>query len=216
MNLFEHQLKNIPHLVDEERYAERYLRAFAAMIERLDNDPDGACDVDVALEAAKVAIRFIADDAFRRGFESCHENIVQPLRQTTISHEAALDEMRRHGDPVCQTIVAKLEESPSVPNQLTVDIDEVELPETRNSDGPMNWSPRDLKLTSGQADFFTRGLNSRVHQRVTERTELTLGKRRMIQWRRRNDGRWYLDLTETGMAALSHYKVLQAKKGGIK
>ncbi|MQY00645.1 hypothetical protein GHK03_32035 [Sinorhizobium medicae] len=29
VNLFEHQLKNIPHLVDEERDAERYLRAFA-------------------------------------------------------------------------------------------------------------------------------------------------------------------------------------------
>ncbi|MGH0347943.1 hypothetical protein NKY44_29830 [Sinorhizobium meliloti] len=214
MNLFEHQLKNIPHLFDEERDAERYVRAFDAMIERLDNDSDGSCDVDVTLEAAKVAIRFIADDAFRRGFESCHENIVLPLRQTTISHEAALDELRRHGDPVCQTIIAKLEESPGVPNQLTVDIDEVELPETRNSDGPMNWSPRDLKLTSGQADFLTRGLNSRVHQRVTERTELTLSKRRMIQWRRRKDGLWHLDPTEKGRAALSHYKELQAKKGG--
>lgn len=84
-------------------------------------------------------------DAFRRGFESCHENIILPLRQTTISHEAALDEMRRHGDPVCETIVAKFEESPGVPSQL--DIHEVELPETRNSDGPIKWSRRDLKLT---------------------------------------------------------------------
>ncbi|AWM24960.1 hypothetical protein AOX55_00001702 [Sinorhizobium fredii CCBAU 25509] len=40
-----------------------------------------------------------------------------------------MDEMRRHGDLVRQTIIAKFEESPGVPNQITVDIDEVELPE---------------------------------------------------------------------------------------
>ncbi|WP_420377267.1 hypothetical protein [Sinorhizobium meliloti] len=105
---------------------------------------------------------------------------------------------------------AKLEEAPGVPSQL--DIQEVELPETRNSDGPMNWSHRDLKLTSAQADFLTRGLNSKVHQRVTERTELILGQRRMYQWRR--DGSGYLEPTEKGKAALSHYKELQANKGG--
>ncbi|QQF02904.1 hypothetical protein [Sinorhizobium meliloti] len=129
MSTFEHHLANIPHLVKEERDADRYLRAFAAMIARLDDDAGGVCDIDEALEAAEDAIRFIADDAFRRGFETCHENIVLPLRETTISHEAALDGMRRHGEIVRQTIVANFEDAPGVPNQLTVDIDEVELPE---------------------------------------------------------------------------------------
>ncbi|MCO6423824.1 hypothetical protein JT737_19140 [Sinorhizobium meliloti] len=129
MSTYEHHLANIPHLVKEERDADRYLRAFAAMIARLDNDAGGVCDIDEVLDAAKGAIRFIADDAFRRGFETCHENIVLPLRETTISHEAALDGMRQHGEIVRQTIVAKFEDAPGVPNQLTVDIDEVVLPE---------------------------------------------------------------------------------------
>lgn len=126
---FEHHLNSIPHLVKEERDIDRYLRAFAAMIARLDNDAGGVCGIDEALGAAEDAIRFIADDAFRRGFEACHENVVGPLRENTIPHEAAMDEMRRHGDLVRQTIVAKFEEAPGVPNQLTVDIDEVVLPE---------------------------------------------------------------------------------------
>ncbi|WP_037392814.1 hypothetical protein [Sinorhizobium fredii] len=129
MNAFEHRLKNIPHLVNEERDVDRYLRAFASMVSRLEGEGDHECATDAALEAMRDAIRFIADDAFRRGFETCHENIVLPLRETTIPHEAALDEMRRHGDLVRQTIIAKFEESPGVPNQITVDIDEVELPE---------------------------------------------------------------------------------------
>ncbi len=131
MNTFEHHLKNIPHLVDEERDADSYLRAFAAMIERLDSDADGVCDIDVALEAARDAIRFIADDAFRCGFEACHENVLVPLRASTITHEAALSEMLRHGEIVRQTIVAKFEDGPGAPNQITVDIDEVELPQPK-------------------------------------------------------------------------------------
>ncbi|RVP07451.1 hypothetical protein CN085_31650 [Sinorhizobium meliloti] len=174
MNLFEHQVKNIPDLADEERDAERYLP----------------------------------------GLEFCHENIVPPYAKPQISHEVALDEMRRHGDPVCQTPIAKLEKSPGVPNQLTLGIDEVELPETRNSDCPMTWSHRELKLTRAQADFLTRGLNSRVHERATERNEFILRQREMIKWRRREEGGlYYLGLSEKGEAALSHYRELQAKRG---
>jgi len=131
MNLFEYHLTNTPHLVEEERDTDRYLRAFAAMIERLDADADGVCDVDTALEAAREAIRFIADDAFRRGFEACHENVVGPLRESTIDHEAALEEMRKHGERVRQAIVANFEEAPGMPNQLTVEIDAINLPEPR-------------------------------------------------------------------------------------
>jgi hypothetical protein len=130
MNLFEHHLTNIPHLVDSERDTDRYLRAFAAMIARLDDDA-GGIDVDAALDAARDAVRFVADDAFRRGFEACHENVVGSLKESTIGHEAALEEMRRHGERVRQGIVAKFEEAPGMPNQLTVEIDEVELPEPR-------------------------------------------------------------------------------------
>ncbi|MDX0968009.1 hypothetical protein [Sinorhizobium medicae] len=215
MNLFGHHLKNIPDLADEERDAEHYLRAFDAMIERHDNNSDGACDVDIVLEVAKVAIRFIADDAFRRGFESRHENIVLPSRQNTISHEAALDDMRRHGDPFCQTITAKLEESPGLPNQLTLHLDEVELPETGNSDGPANWSHRDLKLTSAQADFLTRGLNNRVHQRGTERTEFTLRQRGMSKWRRKKEGGHYY-LGRKGRGSVVALQRIAGKKRKMK
>ncbi|NRP70597.1 hypothetical protein ILFOPFJJ_01478 [Ensifer psoraleae] len=128
MTVFERHLKNIPHLVEQERDVDRYLRALSSMVDALDAEADGACDVDTALEAAREAIRFIADDAFRRGFEACHENVVTPLRESTIPRVAAISEMRRHGERVRQTIVAKFEEAPGVPNQLTVDIDEVELP----------------------------------------------------------------------------------------
>ncbi len=131
MNTYAHHLRNIPHLVEEERDADRYLRAFAAMIERLDAVADGVCDIDGALEAARDAIHFIADDAFRRGFEACHENVLVPLRDSTITHEAALSEMLHHGEMVRQTIVAKFEDGPGVPNQITVDIDEVELPQPK-------------------------------------------------------------------------------------
>jgi hypothetical protein len=131
MNLFEYHLTNIPHLVDSERDTDRYLRAFAAMIERLDADAGGVCDVDAALDAARDAVRFVADDAFRRGFETCHENVVGPLTESTVSKEAALDELRRHGERVRQAIVAKFEEAPGMPNQLTVEIEAINLPEPR-------------------------------------------------------------------------------------
>jgi len=132
MNTFEYHLANIPHLVESERDTDRYLRAFATMIARLDSDAGGVCGIDAALAASTDAIRFIADDAFRRGFEACHENIVEPLRENTVSHTVALEEMRWHGERVRQTIVAKFEEAPGMPNQLTVDIEEVELPEPRS------------------------------------------------------------------------------------
>ena len=127
--IFEHHLNNIPHLVGVERDTDRYLRAFAAMIVHLDDG--GVSDADAVLEAARDTIRFISDDAFRRGFEACHENLVEPLKDSTINREAVLDEMRRHGERVCQTIVAKFEEAPGVPNQITVEIEEVELPEPK-------------------------------------------------------------------------------------
>ncbi|MBZ7920539.1 hypothetical protein LAC81_01900 [Ensifer adhaerens] len=127
MNLFEHHLTNIPIVVGE-RDTDRYLRAFAATIDRLDADADGVCDVDAALAAARGAIRFIADDAFRRGFETCHENVVEPLRCGTISREDALKAMAKFGERVRQTIVSTFEEEKDVPNQLTADIDSIELP----------------------------------------------------------------------------------------
>jgi|GEM_PF-2618067 len=131
MNIFEYHLRSIPHLVESERDTDRYLRAFAAMVERLDPEADRLCETDAALDAARDAIRFIADDAFRRGFEACHENVLVPLRECTITREVALTEMREHGERARQTIVAKFEEAPGVPNQLTVDIEDVELPEPR-------------------------------------------------------------------------------------
>lgn len=123
---FSHHLNSIPHLVREERDADRYLRAFASMIDGMEED-----DIDSVLEVAKDAIRFIADDAFRRGFEVCHENVAEPLRESTVSHSVALDAMRQYGLRVQQTISAAFEDEPGVPNQLTVDIGEVELPEPK-------------------------------------------------------------------------------------
>ncbi len=127
MNSFEHHLTNIPIVVGEKD-TDRYLRAFGATIDRLDADADGVCDIDAALDAARCAIRFVSDDAFRRGFETCHENVVEPLKDGTISREEALRAMTTHGERVRQAIVSNFEEEKDVPNQLTADIDDVELP----------------------------------------------------------------------------------------
>ncbi|PDS68915.1 hypothetical protein [Rhizobium phaseoli] len=123
---FEFHLNNTPHLVKQERDADRYIRTFAAMIDRLDDDV--VCDIDIVVEAAKDAIRFIADDAFRLGFESCHENLLEPLKQRTISREDALTAMASYGARCQQAIVTRFEEHPGVPNSLSAAIDEVELP----------------------------------------------------------------------------------------
>lgn len=124
-NIYRYHIRNIPHMVEEESDTDRYLRAFASLVSSFGDE----VDVDDVIGAMKDAVRFIADDSFARGFETCHENMVVPLRETTIGREVALAEMRRHGELVRQAIVAKFEEAPGVPNQITVDIDEVELPE---------------------------------------------------------------------------------------
>jgi hypothetical protein len=124
---FGHHMRNIP-TVPGEKEGETYLRAFDHLL--ADATP-ATVDEDWICEAAKDAIRFIADDAFRRGFESCHQNLVEPLRGSTVARDAAIEAMHRHGEHVRSTIVAKFEEAPGVPNQITVDIDEVELPQPK-------------------------------------------------------------------------------------
>jgi hypothetical protein len=124
---YKYHFENIPHLVEEEKDVDRYLRGFSALVSSLDDE----VGVDDVIETMRGAVRFIADDAFRSGFESCHTNIVAPLRENTISRENALTQMRRHGERVRQVIVAKFEDAPGVPNSLTVEIEDVELPTPR-------------------------------------------------------------------------------------
>ncbi|MDW9416408.1 hypothetical protein GOB15_18605 [Sinorhizobium meliloti] len=130
MSTCEHHLANIPHLAKEERDADRYLRAFAAMIARLDDDAGGVCDIDEALEAAEDAIRFIADDAFRRGFEACHSNVVVPLRESSVSRETAVVAVTRYGERVRQGIANQFEDGPAVPTSISVAVEEMTLPPT--------------------------------------------------------------------------------------
>lgn len=125
---FEFHVNDIP-FVDGETDAARYLRAFAHML----GDDLPITDGEERIHnAARDAISFIADDAFRLGFESCHQNVVEPLRESTISREDARNAMAVFGERVRQTIVGRFEEAPGVPNQIVVDIEEVELPQPKS------------------------------------------------------------------------------------
>nr|WP_314095170.1 hypothetical protein [uncultured Shinella sp.] len=124
---FDHHLRNIPH-VDGETDAARYLRAFDRMIAEA---PPSSADEDWIAEAGREAIRFIADDAFRVGFESCHTNVVGPLRESSVSRDEADAAIRRYGERVRSGIAMLFEEAPGVPTQASVDIDELPLPPTK-------------------------------------------------------------------------------------
>ncbi|MBB4272774.1 hypothetical protein [Rhizobium mongolense] len=64
---------------------------------------------------------------------------------------------------------------------------------------------RELRLTKTQADFLRSGEGS-VHRKVNDRTELILGQRKMLAWRRLDDGAYGLGLSAKGEAALSRYR----------
>lgn len=68
----------------------------------------------------------------------------------------------------------------------------------------MNWSAKDLRLTRVQATFLRRR-NSSVHQRVTDRTEVVLRSRGMLQWRPNKDGEYFLENSAKGNAALDRW-----------
>jgi hypothetical protein len=130
MKPFEHYVHNIPVKIGEKE-TDRYLRAFAAMIERLDEDSAGECSIDQTLEAARSAVAFIADDAFRQGFETCHANVVGPLRESTISRADAMAAVVAHGLKIHRAIAAYFEDPPGGPTNISVEIDELELPPAR-------------------------------------------------------------------------------------
>jgi len=120
---FEHHLQNIPYIEDEHD-ADRYLRAFDQI---LATGPELDPDVSIT-EASRDAIRFVADDAFRRGFEACHDNLLAPLRQSSITKEDAEKALQAYGQRVRQGIAMIFEDGPGVPTQTSVDIDEMPLP----------------------------------------------------------------------------------------
>lgn len=127
-NLFEYHLKNIPFTVEKESDVDRYLRAFAAMAETISERHPAQGHSDDLLDAMRGTIRFIADDAFRYGFETCHEKVVAPLQESTVPREAAIAAVTAHGLKVQRTISEHFEEEDGVPNSLTVAIDEIALP----------------------------------------------------------------------------------------
>ena len=126
MNAFEQQINNIPHLVEPERDVDRYLRAFSATTAKFDDHDWGK-----ASDLMKDTIRFIADDAFRRGFETCHENVVLRMAETTITKTAAIAALTAYGETVRNALISEFEEAPGAPNQITVTIEDAELPEAR-------------------------------------------------------------------------------------
>lgn len=118
-------LGSTPH-VENETDTARYLRAFDQMLEEAPRT--ASLDEDWITEAAKGAIRFVADDAFRRGFESCHQNMVEPLRKSTVAVSDAEAALRQYGERVRNGIAMRFEDGPGVPTQLSVTIDEMALP----------------------------------------------------------------------------------------
>lgn len=124
---FKDHLRNIPYIENETDTA-RYLRAFEQMLAEA---PPTTADQDWIADAAKDAIRVASDDAFRRGFEVCQENVVEPLRGTTIATSDAEAALRRYGERVGMGISALFEEGPGVPTQLSEDIYELPLPPTK-------------------------------------------------------------------------------------
>ena len=74
---------------------------------------------------------------------------------------------------------------------------------TRNATGP--WNGSELRLTRVQADFLQRRQSS-VHQRVTDRTELILKSRGMLQWKPNTNGEFFLGNSAKGDKALERWK----------
>jgi hypothetical protein len=120
-------LRAIPHIENETDTA-HYLRAFDHM---LGEAPPTTADENWIAEVAKDAIRVVSDDAFRRGFESCHANVVAPLRDSTVTIIDAEDALSKYGERVRNGIAMLFEDGPGVPTQLSVDIDELALPPTK-------------------------------------------------------------------------------------
>lgn len=69
----------------------------------------------------------------------------------------------------------------------------------------MTWSAKDLRITRTQADFLKRR-HSSVHQRVTDRTELILKSRGMLEWRPNGKGEYFLERSPKGDAALGKWE----------
>ncbi|TWF42221.1 hypothetical protein FHW37_12426 [Neorhizobium alkalisoli] len=69
----------------------------------------------------------------------------------------------------------------------------------------MKWSARDLRLTRVQAVYLQQR-NSSVHQAVTDRTEMILKSRGMLQWRPNKDGEYFLENSQKGEVALERWK----------
>ncbi|WP_411036143.1 hypothetical protein [Shinella sp. BYT-45] len=125
---FKDHLRNIPH-TPAETDTTRYLRAFDRMLGEA--PPTAYLYEEWIAEAARDAIRFVADDAFRRGFESCHGNVVIPLRKSTIAIGYAEAGLRQYGERVRNGIAMRFEDGPGVPTQLSVAIEEMALPPTQ-------------------------------------------------------------------------------------
>lgn len=68
----------------------------------------------------------------------------------------------------------------------------------------MTWAAKELRLTRVQADYLKRR-HSSVHQRVTDRTELILKSRGMLEWRPNRNGEYYLENSPKGEAALAKW-----------
>ncbi len=130
MKPFEHYVHNIPVKIGEKE-TDRYLRAFAAMIERLDEDSTLGSSTDQTLEAARSAVAFIADDAFRQGFETCHANVVVPLKESTMTKTDAMAAVKAHGVKIHRAIADHFEDPPGGPTSISVEIEELELPPAR-------------------------------------------------------------------------------------
>lgn len=129
-NEFERQMGNIPHLAQEEDDVDRYVRCLKSLLAAHEDEIIG----DGVSGAMTDAVTFVAHDAFRRGFEACHENILMPLRESTVPRETALKAIGEHGIKVRNAISAAFEDEPGVPNSLTVEIDEMPLPEFNEGD----------------------------------------------------------------------------------
>lgn len=67
------------------------------------------------------------------------------------------------------------------------------------------WTAKELRLTRAQADFLSCGMSS-VHQRVNDRTEISLRGRAMLAWTKGNGGCFYLGATPKGQAALKRHE----------
>ena len=121
INDYVFHLANVPVMLGERQGGD-FLRAFRAMTADTN-------DVGRAIEAAEDAINYVAGEAFRRGFEACHAAVVVPLQESTVGKTDVKAAMRRHGELVRRAIVERFEDVPGAPNALTVDIEDVPLPD---------------------------------------------------------------------------------------